>query len=193
MHTRFPIFNSHLDLAHSLWKNLIKPGHQIIDATCGNGNDTLFLASLVTDHSLLYALDIQQTAIETTKNLLLTHPKVNQIRFINQCHSSFPGEIPSASVQLIVYNLGYLPKGDKKITTKKESTLESLKKAEILIQPGGAISITCYPGHEEGKHEEEAILQWCSQLPPTEWSCCFHRWLNRKDSPSLLLIQKGVS
>jgi hypothetical protein len=89
-----------------------------------------------------------------------------------------------------VYNLGYLPGGDKQATTSSSTTLESLKAAAALIVAGGAISVTCYPGHPAGKVEEQAVLDYAASLPPAEWSCCHHRWTNRKEAPSLLLICK---
>lgn len=91
---------------------------------------------------------------------------------------------------LIVYNLGYLPGGDKTITTESSTTLESLQAAFPLIMPGGAISIACYPGHPSGKTEEENVMTFASSLDPQVWSCCHHRWLNRRNAPSLILIQR---
>jgi len=94
-------------------------------------------------------------------------------------------------VRLITYNLGYLPGGgDKSLTTKVETTVESVRKALKLIQAGGAISITLYPGHSEGQREETQLLSFIKKLTPLEWNCCHHQWLNRNKSPSLLFIQK---
>lgn len=201
----FTLFNSHLDLAHNCWREILKTlspaGASIaIDATCGNGHDTLFLAQTCeaeVKHGSyrLIALDKQAQAIENSKRLLKEHLKpgsMEQIEFHNCCHSTFPANIAAASASLIVYNLGYLPGGDKHITTTLDTTLQSLHNALPLILPGGLISVTCYPGHAEGKKEEERILEFAGALVPAQWSCCHHRWLNRKDAPSLLLLQKGA-
>lgn len=185
--TNYPLFRSHLDLAHSYWERLIQPTDTIIDATCGNGHDTLFLTSL--NPHKIYACDIQEQAIAATKEKL--GDKQNNITFILACHSTFPEEIEKSSVRLIVYNLGYLPGGDKELTTQLETTLQSIKSACDLIAPGGAISITCYPGHPEGAMEEEKLLEECSRLDSKTWNCCHHRWLNRSKSPSLLLLQRS--
>lgn len=115
-----------------------------------------------------------------------------RIHWHQGCHSQFPEEILPHSVRLIVYNLGYLPSGgNKKITTQKSTTLKSLEKALVLLQPGGVISITCYPGHAEGAQEMEEVIAFAAKLPPSEWSCCLHHWLNRNKAPALLLIQKS--
>ncbi len=195
MYRQFPLFQSHLDLAHQYWETLVKKGDCVIDATCGNGHDSLFLAKLALcpKSGHLYALDKQKAAIESSKENLANHldPRVYQrIAFAEGCHSTFPNEIQPHSVKLIVYNLGYLPGGDKSKTTKLDSSLVSIRNAQKLIANGGAISITCYPGHPEGKVEEDALLEYSQSLDPKQWSCCHHRWTNRKNAPSLLLIQK---
>lgn len=191
---QFPLFQSHLDLAHSYWKTITCPGDCVIDATCGNGHDTLLLAQLVTMGRVI-AIDRQQEAIEAAKKLLSTNileEKRGLIDFKCQSHATFPSEIKPESIKLIVYNLGYLPGGDKNLTTLTSTTCESLENALKLICPGGAISITCYPGHPEGKLEEEALLTFSTSLSPKEWSCCHHRWTNRLKSPSILFIQRHL-
>lgn len=187
MLSQFPLFQSHLDLAHTLWKKVILPGDIVIDATCGNGNDTLVLAKIL-EQGTLYAIDIQKKALEIAKQKLETE---NHIRWIHACHSKFPQEITHA--KLIVYNLGYLPGGRKEVTTQTETTLMSIQNGLKLLVDGGCMSITCYPGHPEGAKEEENILAFASQLDPKTWSCCHHRWINRNQSPSLLWIQKANS
>lgn len=198
MRAKFPLFQSHLDLAHSYWQKLIQNGDTVIDATCGNGQDTLILAQLCLekDEGLLYAIDILPKAIELTQKHLQEVLDVDilpRVRFINACHSEFPDEIHPESVKLIAYNLGYLPgSGDKNRTTMVETTLKSLKNAMKLVQPGGAISITLYPGHPEGQREENNILALAKELDPLKWNSCHHQWINRQKSPGLLLIQRGA-
>lgn len=186
----FQLFQTPLDLAHAYWKKLLVPGDLVIDATCGNGHDTLFLAKL---NCSVIALDKQAQALQNTKELLSEHldaAQLKQVQLFPQCHSSFPSKLSLGSISLLVYNLGYLPGGDKKITTESSTTLKSLQVGMTLIKPGGAISITCYPGHEAGKAEEEMLLHFTSSLDPKQWSCCLHRWINRRSAPSLLLLQK---
>jgi SAM-dependent methyltransferase len=201
----FSLFNSHLDLAHDYWQSILttlSPNENsiVVDATCGNGRDTLFLAQIGPSEKnrrkqRLIAIDKQPQAIENSKKLLqeqLPAESLSHIEFHTSCHSSFPADIPPASVILIVYNLGYLPGGDKNITTTLNTTLQSLQSALPLLRPGGLISVTCYPGHYEGKKEEKCLLEFAGSLPPSQWSSCHHRWLNRKEAPSLLLLQKDL-
>jgi len=198
MRSSFPLFQSHLDLAHLYWSQVVQIGDTVIDATCGNGHDTLKLCQLTlsVDKGIVYAFDIQEQAIKSTDIYLYTHLRSDlrgRVNFQQRCHSTFPNEIAKEGVKLIVYNLGYLPGGDKEKTTAILTTLQSLKQAEGLLQPGGVMSITCYSGHGEGAREQEAVLAYASQLSPKEWNCCQHTWLNRQQAPSLFLIQKAIS
>lgn len=189
----FPLFRSPLDLAHHFWEKLIQPGDIVIDATCGNGHDTLFLGKLKIGK--LYSMDIQAKALEATEERLkreLSDEQLKKIALIHGCHSQFPSEIAAGTVRLIVYNLGYLPGGNKTITTHRETTLKSVKEALTLLMPGGLICITCYPGHEEGALEETLLLDFATHLDKELWSASHNRWINRHKSPSLLLLQNAI-
>jgi SAM-dependent methyltransferase len=198
MITAFPLFSSHLDAAHSYWKQLLKVGDIVVDATCGNGHDTLFLSTLALspDEGRVIAFDIQQQAIEASSERLQAHlpPELcARVQLIHGSHADFPATLSPSSVKLIVYNLGYLPGSNKRTTTTAEVTVASVEKGLELLTPGGMISITCYPGHAEGAREETLLLQFAEKLDPRLWSCSHQRWLNRKQAPSLLLIQKSIT
>jgi SAM-dependent methyltransferase len=187
----FPLYRSHIDLAHHYWSLLVKDGDIVIDATCGNGWDSLILAKL--NPKILYSIDLQEQAIEKAQVRLSAHLSAQayeKVQWIHGSHVRFPEEILPGTVKLIVYNLGYLPGGDKSITTLTETTMQSLENGKNLLACGGVISVTCYPGHSEGEREEQAATAFAKSLDPREWSCCYHQWLNRDRCPSLLLIQK---
>lgn len=198
MRHAFPLFQSHLDVAHTYWTRLVQPGDLVIDATCGNGHDTLKLCqlALTCDKGKVYAFDIQSAAIEATRHYLmpsLTPKQGERVHLQQRCHATFPEEIEAQSVKLIVYNLGYLPGGDKTRTTQVDTTLNSVQQAQTLLQPGGMISITCYPGHLEGAREQHMLLEEIVHLCPKEWSCSHQTWLNRTKGPSLLVLQRACS
>lgn len=188
-----PPGEGHLALAFRYWSQVNLGDSYLIDATAGNGRDTLRLCEL-TGKGKIYAFDVQAHAIQATKEYLHAHlspEQLKRIHFEQRCHRQFPSEITSESVGLVVYNLGYLPGGNKAVTTHVCSTLESIRQSKLLLISGGMISVTCYPGHAEGKREEEALLDELACWPSEEWSCCHHRWLNRKQAPSLLIIQRA--
>ncbi|MDP1880153.1 MAG: class I SAM-dependent methyltransferase [Parachlamydiaceae bacterium] len=197
--SNFLLFRSHLDLAHQYWSKLNLKGSIVIDATCGNGHDTLLLCQQTLQENetgLVYAFDNQIEAIQSTDQLLkknLTPQQLSKVFLEKRCHSTFPECIAKESVELIVYNLGYLPGGNKLKTTLSLTSLESLTSALPLIKHGGLISVTCYPGHPEGKEERLALLNYVNELSPCEWSCSHHQWINRNQSPSLLLLQRKLS
>ncbi len=193
MFARFSQLQNHLELAHELWQRQAQPGDLVIDATCGNGHDTLFLAKLVLQGNLgtVVAIDLQASGIAKTQELLsgqLTPNEMERVHFYLQSHETFP--ILPEKPKLIVYNLGYLPGSDKTVKTKSDTTLASLQQACSLLPPGGAVSITCYPGHSEGAQEENDLLVFCQTLEPTIWAVTHHRWLNRNRSPSIIYIQR---
>lgn len=187
MSRNFPVFNSHLDLAHHYWERFLRPGDWAIDATCGNGHDTLKLAQTKEIGGVI-GIDIQPEALQSTQTLL---GERSNVHLYCQSHADFPPLASLRPIRLIVYNLGYLPGGNKQMTTLTPTTLESVRKALQLVVPGGAVSIVCYPGHPEGLVEEKALLGEISGLSPQDWNVCYHTFPNRVLSPSLLFIQKN--
>lgn len=172
----------HIPLAHSYWEKVLQLGDWAIDATCGNGHDTKVLSELCLG---VIGLDIQEKALESTRKQVGSN-----VQLFLQSHETFPQIAYEVPVKLIVYNLGYLPGGNKNITTIVPSTLKSLEEACKIILPEGMISITCYPGHSEGLLEQKALLEACGELPSVLWSVCHHQWLNRALCPSLIIIRK---
>lgn len=185
----------HLTLAKSYWRSHLKPGDIVIDATCGNGNDTLFLSQHVLSdpESAVFAFDIQPEAIQNTESLLKQRLSADHFRRVllhRRSHLELSAVPYPFSPRLVVYNLGYLPGGNKAITTRTEATLESIKMSLQLIADDGALSITCYPGHAEGEKEENELLLFAKSLPSQSWVVCYHTWLNRPKSPTLLWIEQ---
>ncbi len=191
----FPLFSTPIDLAHHFWDLLLEDGDGVIDATCGNGKDSLKLANYLQKKkgTALICIDIQEKALENTKALI--QEKAPDFFPFIQFHLGSHEHLflPNAKkLKLVVYNLGYLPGGDKSFTTQVKSTLDSLQKALELLSPGGVISLTCYPGHPEGAKEEKELISFSSSLNPKQWTSTLFSWNNRNASPSLLLIQKSV-
>jgi SAM-dependent methyltransferase len=169
----------HLDQAYLYWKNLLKPDDRIIDATCGNGKDALRLCELV-PQGHVYALDIQEIALQKAKELI-TH---SNISFLLQV----PYGTPFGRVQISCLQLRLPARWNKNLTTLTPTTLESLEKAAQIIAIGGALSITCYPGHPEGAVEEQAVCSWVQTLDSKKWLITHHVW--RERSPTLFFIVK---
>lgn len=189
--SKFSLYSSHLDFAHQFWQSHLKPLDLAIDATCGNGHDTLFLTTLI-PQGKLYAIDIQNQAIEETKKRLEEHfgSLPSYTKLILGSHGSFPEEILPETVQLIVYNLGYLPGSDKSIKTYSSTTLKSIQNALTLLAPFGAICLTCYSGHPEGLSEEKDLISFLSTLDKETYLYSHTFFSNRPLSPSVVILQK---
>ncbi len=172
-------------LAHSLIKGKIKAGAIVIDATVGNGYDTLFLLEQIKPDGLVYGFDIQQTAIDSAKKNLETLLFADCLTLTHADHAQLTEHIPTAhygKISAIMFNLGYLPGGDKSITTQVNSTLSALTQASRLLTVGGMLTILAYPGHLTGKLETEQVNQWCFELNPQEFEATLIE--NSTDNPS---------
>lgn len=170
----------HLKLAKQYWKEHLLPNDVAIDATCGNGHDTLFLKEL---GATVFALDIQEEAVKKTKEL------AGEVTILQMSHAFIHQISLPKPPRLIVYNFGYLPGGDKSITTRWETSLESIRLSLGMVEKGGALSILCYPGHDEGKIEEQKITEYLASLPSSGWLICQHRYINRPKSPVLIWVK----
>lgn len=192
MFAQFPVWSTPILAAKELWEKIVLPNDIVIDATCGNGNDTVTLAQLVPEGKV-WAFDIQKEAVDNTLLKLKQDNLTHRVEIRQISHAHFPVEVFPESIRLIVYNLGYLPgSGKKEITTLMTSTLESIQNALPLLKPGGALSITIYPGHSEGARELTALMEFSQQLTPSLWMATHLRWINRENSPSLLWISKAL-
>ena len=148
-----------------------------IDATAGNGHDTLFLAQNIKSSGLVFAFDIQQQAIDKTEKRLNKAELSNQTRLFCCGHEQMLEHIPNTflgKVNLIVFNLGYLPHANKSVITQKNTTIQALNAAIQLIAPLGRISILAYPGHAGGDQETDAVKTWLKKLPKHLYSVIKH-------------------
>lgn len=151
----------HITFAHALWKTWLTPTDRVVDATCGTGQDTLVLAQLAAH---VEGFDLQEKAIEKTRVRLTESHLLDRVTLHNRCHSLLERYV-LPPVRLIVYNFGYLPGGDKTVTTCKASSLASIQAATRLVGTRGALSLMLYPGHAAGRVEAEALIEWANSLP----------------------------
>jgi hypothetical protein len=170
------------DLSHYIIKNFVLDKNIAIDGTLGNGYDTDFLASLF---SKVYSFDIQEEACNNYIN-----KNIENVEVIKDSHHLFKKYI-NDKVDCIMYNLGFLPGGDKTITTLHETSLESIKEGLDILNNGGIMTICIYRGHNEGKIEETCILQYLESLPKNQFGVMVHSYLNRQNiSPLLVVVEK---
>ena len=152
-------------------RRFLSEGSITIDATAGNGYDTVFLAEQVGDPGQVYAFDIQHQAIEKSRARLQKLNLDHRVTLIEASHENLRIHIPEIhqqQISVIMFNLGFLPGTDKTCITQTHSTMSALKQSVELLKPEGALSIMLYPGHEGGQQETNAVLDWGNNLP-TPW------------------------
>ena len=171
-----------LEMAHDFLAQVITKDDTVVDATMGNGHDTLFLAKLAKQ---VYAFDIQEQALEKT-NQRLQAAGLTNVQLILQGHETvdqFVSELKAA-----IFNLGYLPSAEKSIITRPHTTIEALEKLCHMLVRGGRIAIMIYYGHEGGDLEKDAVLNYVSQLPQQEYTATIYRTLNQVNNPPFLVM-----
>ena len=137
----------------------------------------------------VYSFDIQDEAIKSTASLLEEN-NIENVVLIKDSHENVKEYVKEAP-SVIVFNFGFLPGGDKALTTKKESSLKALETSLEILAVNGVLCATMYPGHEEGKKEQELILAWAKTLSSREYHVVFANMLNQSDrAPQVLWITK---
>ena len=177
-------------LAHFFLRERVRAGDLVVDATCGNGQDTVLLAELAGETGRVLAFDLQESAIERTRERLKDAGLDKRVELVLSGHERI-SEILSEPAKAFVFNLGYLPSGDRRIITTSGSTLSALGQARKLLQPSGLILISVYTGHDGGEEEWETVKGWCQALPPGEFNVWQSCQLNRGETaPFLVVVEK---
>ena len=177
-------------LARDALLRAVRPGDTVVDATMGNGHDTLFLAEQVGTEGHVYAFDIQESAVESTRQLLEEHGVSGRVTLLCRSHAEMAGAVPSG-LAAAVFNLGWLPGGDHSITTLCASTEKAVLSALDLLKRGGIVTVCAYPGHEEGNRELEMLAGLLSGLSNRIYNVLRQTFLNAgQGAPECFIIQK---
>ncbi len=166
----------------------IKEGDTVADFTMGNGHDTLFLSRTVGETGRVYAFDIQPSALESTKKRLVENGVPENYTLICDSHHNAKKYI-EGKIKAGVFNLGYLPGGDKSVTTKRETTLAAVKTAIELLDRDAILLVAVYPGHEEGEIEGELINDMLQELDRREYCCAKFRIINSPTSSYFYIVE----
>lgn len=196
------LIRSTTDFALHIVQAYINEDSIVVDATCGNGHDTLALARALSDakamqsmsekyEGRLYAFDIQEEAIVNTRALLEAEgfgPQIEngRITLICDSHENMDAHVSGADV--IVFNLGYLPGGDKSITTDSDTTLSAVSKAVEILHKNGLICITMYSGHEAGSKEKAELLAYARELDSRAFHVSYISMTNQPNNPPEILL-----
>lgn len=173
--------------AQLMLKDRLRPGDVVVDATMGNGHDTLFLTQCVSPGGHVFAFDVQEAAlIETRKRV-----PAEMTTLIHAGHETMRTHVPAelhGNVSAVMFNLGYLPGTDKTLITHTDTTMIAVWEALELLKPGGLLTIVVYPGHEGGADEGRCIADWAAALNSRRFEVQHLRPINRAASPPELWV-----
>ncbi len=184
-------FLNAVEFSHFLIEKYADKKGIFVDATAGNGKDTKFIAEFADKDSQIIAFDIQKEAVENTKKLLNAAGLEDRVEVIKDSHVNIDNYISKNEVSAVLYNLGYLPGGDKEITTEAESTVKALEKNLVFLKKYGIIVLVIYTGHQGGKAEEKAVREFAESLDYRKYNVLHYEFINQeKKPPEVLAIIK---
>ena len=163
-------------------------GDVAVDFTMGNGHDTAFLSKTVGPSGRVYAFDIQAQALESTRKTLAAEGCPDNCTLIQASHH-LVADYVKEPYRAGMFNLGYLPGGDKRITTMRETTMPAIEAAIGLLAPDGILNIAVYPGHEEGEAEGKMICEYLSSLSRYRVCATLVKILNSPTSPFFIMVE----
>ena len=166
----------------------VQAGDLCIDATAGNGNDTLLLCELVGEKGKVFAFDIQQVAVDNTKKRLAEVGFLERAEVLLESHTNMARYVEEGTVNCIVFNFGYLPGGDHSLATQKETSLQAIYEGLRLLKKGGMMSLCIYSGGDSGFEERDAILDELQELDGKQYLVIVSRYHNRPNNPPIPVL-----
>lgn len=181
---------SPVQVVHQLLLERIRTARILVDATAGNGHDTLFLALNSPGNAKIFAFDIQAVAIENTQRLLWGNQQAGKVQLIHDSHTRLADYVQEKA-DVILFNLGYLPRGNKTITTCSNHTMSAVKTSLQKLNPNGSLGVVAYPGHAAGALEAEALAEYLQSLPTAEFSVvCIKMFNHQANVPIAYIVEK---
>jgi len=183
-----------LDAAHMLAGRALTPGELAVDATVGNGHDTLFLVRAVGLEGRVVGFDIQEEALDETRRRVRADVSDAPLRLVHAGHETMASHLDESdfgTVGAVMFNLGYLPGGNHSVTTAPETTCRALDTSADLLRPGGVITVVVYTGHDGGEVEAQAVESWVSALSENTFRALSYQFVNQTaDPPRLYAVEK---
>ncbi len=173
---------------HHFIKEHISPGSFCIDATMGNGHDTLLLCELVGERGHVLAFDIQELALANTQKRLQEAGMPKNYRLILDSHSHMDQYADTSSADCIVFNFGYLPGGDHALATQASTSIAAIEQGLTLLKKGGLMSLCIYSGGDSGFEERDALLSYLKELDSKKYLVILSSYYNRPKNPPIPVL-----
>ncbi len=184
-HSRLP---KPTELAHVLLGGVISAGDVVMDATAGNGHDTLFLAERVGESGAVLAFDVQECAVRSAGERIAAAGLGGRVRFFVKSHAAISDHAGPGTVTAVMFNLGYLPGGDHGQTTVPQETVRGLEAAAVVLRPGGMLTVVVYPGHPGGAEEAATVEEWMEARSAEGWRVARYGALGTRRAAPFLLV-----
>lgn len=179
-----------VELTHRFLRSTLAPGGLYLDATCGNGHDTLFLCSVAGENGRVIGLDIQPQAAANT-NALLAANGMAAIGRAECCdHRELLRFAPPGSADCVMFNFGWLPGAAHDVHSTADSTLPALQAGLDALKPGGVLAAVLYSGKVIGNAEKKAAAEFFRSLPLADYTvliCEFANWADTAPLPCFVI------
>lgn len=179
-----------VELTHRFLRSTLAPGGLYLDATCGNGHDTLFLCSVAGENGRVIGLDIQPQAAANT-NALLAANGMAAIGRAECCdHRELLRFAPPGSADCVMFNFGWLPGAAHDVHSTADSTLPALQAGLDALKPGGVLAAVLYSGKVIGNTEKKAAAEFFRSLPLADYTvliCEFANWADTAPLPCFVI------
>lgn len=177
-----------IQLLHLALVPILAKADVVVDATAGNGHDTLFFAEHTPRSTEIYAFDVQPEALANTK--IRTVAYAERIHYLLCNHENIEKKVPR-EIDVCMFNLGYLPGGSHEMATQYESTRKAVESVCTKLKVNGICGIVVYPGHQEGKIEADILQNMLNNLSQREFTVgCYRLSNHKKTAPYAYLIER---
>ncbi|WP_050181085.1 tRNA (mnm(5)s(2)U34)-methyltransferase [Domibacillus robiginosus] len=179
-----------LPFARLLVQKTMSDTSYFVDATAGNGHDTVFLAGVAGENGHVFAFDVQEQAIYNTRDRVEKAGLLNRVSLFHAGHEQVQNKVPNhyhGQINAAIFNLGYLPKGDKSIITKPDTTIEAIRQLFHILKPGGLIVLVIYHGHAGGADERNAVVEFAAGLDQQQAHVMQYGFINQVNTPPFII------
>jgi ubiquinone/menaquinone biosynthesis C-methylase UbiE len=181
-------------LAQQFLRAVVQRGDLVIDATAGNGHDTVFLAECVGVGGKVLAFDVQEAALESARQRVVVAGLAERVSFFRESHERMGGYVGDGAVAAVMFNLGYLPGESHDLTTEAEVTVRALEVSSRILKPHGILTVICYPGHPAGEVEASMVEGWMGVQAAKGWRVARYGAIGTsRPAPFLLVVRKGLA
>lgn len=181
-------YDNAVSYVHMLLRQHLGPGDVAVDATAGNGLDAACMAECIGAEGVLYCFDVQPVALEVTSARLQGIPV--QGYAVLAGHERMREHVPAelhGRVRAVTFNLGYLPGGDKALTTMADTTRVALEAARDILADDGIITIVCYR-HQEGERELMVLRSVLPSWSQDRYTVTETSFINQRGTPPIVFV-----